>query len=274
MIRWQPRFFAGIRNYPPAARTRMAMSVPLLATRGDRVARAVARALGSAALGRVTAEERSWIARIEARRRQLTSERALTEPSFDPNPDQPRPWWGAGQPVPVGAAAALMSLPPVWCLLLMRLVRTLRPRSCLELGTGLGISGAYQGAALELNGTGSLTTMEGAAEWAEIAQRGFAKLGLSRVETVVGPIAEKLAGDRSGPFDHVLVDAEHTEEAMLEAFEMLLPDLSAEAVVVFDDIDFYEGSRRAWSRIKSHPNVSAAVGARRFGIAIVSGSTT
>jgi predicted O-methyltransferase YrrM len=274
MIRWPTRFFAGIRNYPPAARTRMAISVPLLATRRDRVARAAARALGTAALGRVTAEERSWIAKIEARRRQLTSERAVTEPSFDPNPDQPRPWWGAGEPVPVGTAAAVMSLPPVWCLLLMRLVRTLRPRSCLELGTGVGISGAYQAAALELNGAGRLTTMEGAAEWAEIAQRGFAELGLGRVETVVGPIAEKLADVRSRPFDHVLVDSEHTEEAMLEAFEMLLSDLSAEAVVVFDDIDFYEGSRRAWSRIKRHPNVSAAVGARRLGIAIVSGSTS
>ncbi|MGH7317340.1 MAG: O-methyltransferase [Candidatus Rokuibacteriota bacterium] len=165
-----------------------------------------------------------------------------------------------------------MSLPPVWCLLLMRLVRTMRPRSCLELGTGFGISGAYQAAALELNGTGRLTTVEGAAEWAEIARRGFMELGLSRVEPVVGPIAEMLADARLGPFDHVLVDAEHTEEAMLAAFEMLLPDLSTNAVVVFDDIDFYEGSRRAWSRVKRHPNVSAAVGLRRFGIAIVSGS--
>jgi predicted O-methyltransferase YrrM len=250
----------------------MAASVPLLVARRDRVSRAVARALGSTALGRVSAEERAWIERIEARRGQLTSDRALTEPSFDPNPDQPRPWWGAGESVPVGAAAALMSLPPVWALLLMRLVRTVRPRSCLELGTGVGISGAYQAAALELNGSGELTTVEGAAEWVEIARRGFADLGLPGVVTIVSPIAEMLADARSGPFDYVLVDAEHTEEAMLEAFEMLLPNLSAEAVVVFDDIDFYEGSRRAWSRIKRHTNVSAAVGARRFGIAIVSGS--
>ena len=34
----------------------------------------------------------------------------------------------------------------------MRTVRELSPSACLELGAGFGISAAYQGAALELNG--------------------------------------------------------------------------------------------------------------------------
>ena len=46
----------------------------------------------------------------------------------------------------------------------MRLVRELRPHSCLELGTGVGVSAGYQAAAMELNGVGRLLTLDGSAD--------------------------------------------------------------------------------------------------------------
>ena len=54
----------------------------------------------------------------------------------------------------------------------MRIVRELSPRACLELGAGYGISAAYQGAALELNGSGTLTTMERIEALGEIVTQG------------------------------------------------------------------------------------------------------
>src|SRR5215204_1409803 len=44
--------------------------------------------------------------------------------------------------------------------LLFRLVREFAPTSCLELGTCIGVSAAFQAAALELNGAGHLLTLE------------------------------------------------------------------------------------------------------------------
>ena len=43
---------------------------------------------------------------------------------------------------------------------LYRFIREHRPRSCLELGVGHGVSALYIGAALEANGAGTLTTVD------------------------------------------------------------------------------------------------------------------
>src|SRR5262245_40880161 len=43
---------------------------------------------------------------------------------------------------------------------LYRFIRAHRPRSCLELGVGHGVSALYIGAALEANGVGTLTTVD------------------------------------------------------------------------------------------------------------------
>jgi predicted O-methyltransferase YrrM len=226
------------------------------------------------ALDRIPPEEREWAERIESRRRELQADDAVIEPVFDPRPPEDRgSWWGVYEPLGVDAAAWLMSLPPTWCTLLMRLVRELRPHRCLELGAGLGISGAYQAAGLQLNGVGALTTLEGAREWAEIADGGFSQLQLSRIETLVGPIDQTLAeAAGSGPFDYVFVDAEHTEEAVLGHFDAIRPHLSENAVVVLDDIAFNIGTMRAWSAIRRHSGVTAAVSLRSVGIVTVAGT--
>jgi len=180
------------------AATPLSRIVPRLALRpvGDgRRSWALAQAFKSVALGRIPSEERVWVARIEARRRELASEQELTQPIFSKEPE-PRGarWLRMHRPVAVLEASAEISIPPEWGLFLMRLVRELAPRSCLELGTGFGISAAYQAASLELNGAGRLTTLEGAGEWANAAERGAAALGLHNLEVRVGPLDDTLEG--------------------------------------------------------------------------------
>lgn len=235
----------------------MAIGLPRLLPQRGPVARIVGRAILSVILGRVPTEERGWGDRIERRRSELMRSRSVTVP-FDPS-----------LPSDVDRASWLMSLPREWCALLMRIVRELEPSSSIELGTGFGISAAYQAAAMELNGGGELTTIEGSPQWAQLAEQGLADLGLGDVSVLVGPIGKTLPRALgSSPFQYAFVDAEHNEAAMLADLDALLPHLSDEAVIAFDDIDANRGTRRAWAAIRRHQRVSAAVGLGRIGIAV------
>ena len=53
----------------------------------------------------------------------------------------------------IGAICRTNSKPPPWARLLFALIRKLEPRQCLELGTSLGLSAAYEASALRLNGS-------------------------------------------------------------------------------------------------------------------------
>jgi hypothetical protein len=62
---------------------------------------------------------------------------------------------------------------------------------------------------------------------------------------------------------------EHTEEATVQNFEVILPHLAPAAVVVVDDIMLEGDMQRAWARISAHPRVSYALGLRRLGLVVV-----
>jgi predicted O-methyltransferase YrrM len=185
----------------------------------------------------------------------------------------PESWAEIFGPLAISRAAREVSVPSRWGVFLMRLVRELSPRSCVELGTGFGISAAYQAASLQLNGAGGLITLDAAGEWAEIAEQGFSELGLERVEIEVGELNDTLedAVTRAAPVDYAFVDAEHQELATHRHFETLLPHLSDGAVVAFDDIIFPEEMMRAWKAISRHARVAVAIGLGRIGVVVISG---
>lgn len=225
----------------------MAWGLPGLADRGDRVSRAVKGALRDTALGRFPAEERAWFDRIEAGARRIA----------------------AGLEIP--AAVRWMSMPPVWGRFLTRLVRRLEPGLALELGTGFGLSTAYQAAALELNGRGSVVSFD-VEDMIAIATPALSEIGLdSRVELVAGRIEETLPGRLRGidPIDFALVDHDHTAAGTVAAFDVLLPHLCPGAAVAFDDIRWTEEMRRAWAAVEARPELERTIGLRRIGIAVV-----
>jgi predicted O-methyltransferase YrrM len=206
----------------------------------DSTSMTVAESLASAVRGRASPEEQAWIERIEERLRH--------------------------------AFSVYAGVPPVWGWFLMKLVRGLAPRSSLELGTGWGISGAYQAAALELNETGSLITIDAGAEWARAAEKAFGELGLRRIRVRIGRLIQALGPElvRVGPVDYAFVDAEHDGPSTQWYFEAMLPHLSPGAVVVFDDINWSRDMRAAWSMIRTHPAVGRSVGLRRMGLVMLS----
>jgi predicted O-methyltransferase YrrM len=252
-----------VNAYDSAAlvRLRMARRIPRLAGRDDGCSRALARTLRSVAFGAVPDEEREWIGRIEARRRDLASVDGEAGSPLLPGLED----------MPVPQLNAWISIPPVWGLFLMRFVRELEPRSSLELGTGLGISGAYQAAALELSGSGRLTTLDGDARSMPRAEQGFESLALGRVETCLGPLDETLQAvlERIAPIDYAYLDADHTERATVEHFDAVAAHLSPRAAVVLDDIAWGDEMGRAWRTISRRKRVSKAVDLGRMGAVLI-----
>lgn len=251
----------------------MTASLVRLAAARDPAAGSLARALRTTLLGQVSAEEREWIDRIEAKRGELSASGALTGPPFDPAAEASGGRSAVdGNRTTVAFASELMSLPPAWCLLLMRLVRELSPRFCVELGTAFGISTAYQAAALELNGTGTLTTFEGSAAWGELAERNLSALGLGAVEIRVGPIDETLpsALEPGGAVDFAFIDAEHQADAALEQFRIISPRLAPGALLVLDDVNWTE-MRQVHATIGGQRGVSTSLTSGRLGFSVLGG---
>lgn len=281
-------------NIPPdsaaatgAHRVLMGLRARGLARSDHPAAGAVTRALRTTARNEAPADEREWIARIEARRAEIPFAMVATGIEFAIVPGEgegdPGPALGDDREMSASDAERLgqaweicrwTCIPPVWGRFLTRLVRELAPVHCLELGTGLGLSGAYQASALELNGTGTLVTVD-VHEAARIAERGFAALGLDdRVELRLGLIEDALPKlvEGTAPIEYAFLDAEHSERATILHFDALLPHLADGAVVVLDDITQTPEMRRAWRTIAARERISLALGLRRVGVIGVSGA--
>ncbi len=169
----------------------------------------------------------------------------------------------------------LSSKPPQWAYLLFRLVRELKPSAVLEMGACVGISASYEAAALELNGAGTLLTLEGADVLAERSAHTLSELDLAhRAGVRLGQFADTIgpAVAELSPLGFAFIDGHHVEAATLDYMEQILPAMSDEAVFVFDDIAWSDGMRAAWSRIVADDRFALTIDLRSVGIAVLSAS--
>jgi predicted O-methyltransferase YrrM len=166
---------------------------------------------------------------------------------------------------------------PHWARLLFNVIRSLQPETAIELGSCVGISASYQAAALQLNGHGRLVTLEGAEPLAARSERTLAELGLDKWASVrLGQFAETLPDVVSelAPVDYAFIDGHHTESATLDYMERILPHASEESVLVFDDIDWSPGMKKAWAQIVADPRFALTLDLGTIGFAAVSTSST
>ncbi|MET4430718.1 MULTISPECIES: class I SAM-dependent methyltransferase [unclassified Mycolicibacterium] len=240
---------------------------------------AVLAGVRAALIGRHDSAEQGWIDQIEALRALL-----LTSPSEFQMTD-----YGAGTRRDGYSGAGITttrtignvaraSKPPRWADLLFRLVRSTGAVSLLELGSCVGISAAYQAAALELNGgEGRLISLEGVEALAERSTRTIEEIGLShRAEIRVGEFGTTLSQAITDlePIDFAFIDGNHDESATIAYADQLLPHLADEAVLVFDDISWSDGMVRAWQHVVNDPRYALTVDLRFVGIAVISASAT
>ncbi len=242
---------------------------------------AVIDAIKRAAWGRPSRDERSWIRRIELMRSLLLTSASPLEiedfgagggPRFDNG--------GAALPQVARKTLGQMTLsskPPRWAYLLFRLVRELKPGNALEMGSCVGISASYQAAALELNGRGRLITLEGAGQLAACSAHTLADLDLDhRTEVRQGRFSDTLRSAIADlePIEFAFVDGNHLEDATIEYMQAVTSAAADESVLVFDDINWSDGMRRAWSRIVGDDRFALTLDLRSVGIAVVSKSAT
>lgn len=219
------------------------------------------------------ADERPWVERIEALRRELlVSEQRLTvrgsEYSGDPADDRE-------ESDAVGDLCRSGSRPPHFALMLLRLVRNHRPRVALELGTLLGLSAAYQAAGLELAGApGRLLTMDASRERVDFSRRTLERLGLGgRVDIECGRFQATLAPalERLGAVDYAFVDGHHDGPATVGYTGAILDRASPGAVVVVDDTRWSAAMTQAWETLVADPRTGLAVDLGGMGILLAGG---
>jgi predicted O-methyltransferase YrrM len=160
------------------------------------------------------------------------------------------------------------------CTFLFRMVRLLRPVHCLELGTCLGLTAAYIGSALELNGSGSLISVEGCPRLAEIAMANLQWLGLRKVCVREGRFQDLLPCLlAAAPFDFVYIDGHHDRDATLDYFDQIASRGTGDTAIVIDDIGWSDGMKAAWAYITKSPRTKAWGTFNSFGLCFSSSHT-
>ena len=249
---------------------------------GNHISCSIQHSIRAALKHTLTSEEKEWVDKIEHLRTEMNSStRQITRTDYgarnqDSNLKLDEMRAGVEVTDTLGHISQVASKPSFWCLLLFKLIRTIQPDSCIEMGTAVGLSAAYQAAALTLNGHGSLVSMDGAASLADIARNNFQQLDLESVKIVVGNFQDTLADVLTArrPVDFVFIDGHHDEHATLAYFEQLFPFLSETALLVFDDIMWSVGMKNAWDTISNDSRVGISVDLGEVGLCVIDDSIT
>jgi predicted O-methyltransferase YrrM len=152
--------------------------------------------------------------------------------------------------------AASSLKPKKYAQLLYRLVKYFESKEILELGTSLGITTSYLATA---NQQSQVTTLEGAASIAALAQQTFDALQLKNIKTVTGNFDETLSTVTNKNYDFIFIDGNHRKEPTLRYFNLLLPCIHNNSVMVFDDIHWSKEMEEAWEDIRNHSSVTLTV---------------
>jgi len=242
----------------------------------DGVSKLLGDALRETLLNDVTSDEKKWIDRIELLREELNS--STTKISIVDYGAGERSLNRAKEEMDMGRVVTRTvgefcsaSKSYFWSLLLFKLIRKFRPSICLELGTCLGISASFQAAALKLNAMGKIVTLEGADVLASLAERHFQTLGLDNANVVIGRFQDTLDEVLNAykPVDYAFIDGHHDEKATLAYFEQIMPSLSQQTVLVFDDISWSEGMKRTWRTIMADERVKISIDLQQMGICVI-----
>lgn len=228
----------------------------------------VLAAVGEALRHRLEPEEREWVERIEAERARLAAaDDVLETPLRDYSHDESHDHVFEDR---VGELVMRASKPPEAARFLFALLRRLRPDRIVELGTALGISAAYQGAALTLNEVGAMVTIDASRARMEVARDVLSRLELDEVvETRLARFQDALPSVLSGePVGYAFIDGNHDEEATLEYLDLIHPALEYPGIVVFDDIAWSDGMKQAWRTLRRDKRLAGSAEVLGMGICV------
>lgn len=247
-----------------------------LITNQDTTLQAIGNALEESLADELSISERGAISLIEKRRSLLlASDKEIAVVDYgagSPNSNRTKEEMEIGFESKAKVAnITKASKTQLWATILFKLIRKLEPLSCVELGSCVGISASYQALALDINQKGTIVTLEGSSEIANIAKETFEQLGIQNAFVVTGPFHETLCGvlEKSKPIDFFFNDGHHDHDAVIRYFNEVMPYLSDSAIIIFDDISWSKGMRKAWIEVEDDARVSASIDLHNIGIAIV-----
>lgn len=158
----------------------------------------------------------------------------------------------------IASVATHAAKSPKYGQLLFRMADYYHPKTIVELGTSLGITTSYLALG---NLNANVITLEGSTVVAKKALDNFRSLRLDNIRLVQGNFDITLIKvlEALGQIEMVFVDGNHREEPTLRYFRQLLPHMSAESVIIFDDIHWSEEMERAWNEIRNYPGVMLSI---------------
>jgi predicted O-methyltransferase YrrM len=158
--------------------------------------------------------------------------------------------------------------------LLFRIAQYFQPENILEIGTSLGLATS----ALSLgNKNSKIITLEGCPETMSITNKMFQvpsfrfstnniKFVTTEFKTYLNNIKPETLKLKPQIFNLVYFDGNHSKNATLNYFELLLPTITNDSVWIFDDIHWSKDMGEAWKNIKNHPKVTITIDTFQWGI--------
>ncbi|WP_374548354.1 O-methyltransferase [Flavobacterium sp.] len=151
--------------------------------------------------------------------------------------------------------------------LLYRMVRYFQPENILEIGTSLGLATS----ALSFgNVNAKTTTLEGCSNTLAVAKQQFQTSNFKSedIEFINTEFSSYLRNSKlpTPNFQLIYFDGNHSKQATLNYFELLLPTITNETVWIFDDIHWSLEMEEAWETIKNHPKVTVTIDTFQWGI--------
>lgn len=139
--------------------------------------------------------------------------------------------------------------------LLFRICRYLNVKNTLELGTSLGIATA----ALASHKTNSVTSIEGCPETSGVAKNSLRSSGFDNIQIKTGEFSSILPDQTNQQYDLVYFDGNHSKEATLHYFNLLISSKHNNTLFLFDDIHWSREMNEAWETIKTNEEVSITI---------------
>ncbi|TAG85728.1 MAG: class I SAM-dependent methyltransferase [Bacteroidetes bacterium] len=165
----------------------------------------------------------------------------------------------------ISSLAKISSTPAKEAQLLFKLINYFDTKTIVELGTCLGLTTLYLQKA---NSKNKVYTFEGCPNIAKIAKENFKELDSKNIDITIGNIDETLPKKliEIDKIDFLFLDANHRYQATLNYFDLCLPKLNKNSIVILDDIHWSADMEKAWNKIIEKQEVTISIDLFGLGI--------
>lgn len=148
--------------------------------------------------------------------------------------------------------------------ILFKIIHYFKPKNILELGTCLGL-GTYTISLASKNA--KIDTVEGCENLSKLAENLLFENNCKNINVhnqVFSEYIKTLPSDNI--YDTVFIDGNHSYQATLEYFNIIIPHLHNDSFIIFDDIHWSKEMNQAWKEIVQNTFVTVSIDFYCFGL--------